>query len=516
MQDGMTDESFARYDTACRYLRGKVSRSSAFTAALLCFQLLATTSSLAADSSSSAFANKLLLSDSYQPGQAIKLHDYSSHGDNKSSAASSVPPPSPTSGNSSIDWHLPDSQPSLNVAPKSSGNDPIYFPSPEELTKMTSGGSNSDTGAGGNSSSSSSSSSISGSTSAASSTHKPKSGLKQKIKHFAGDFVTEVVAPGASGGGTGTGGSSVVNIIPGIPHAAGGGYGGGGGGGSEMAGEVQRGQQAEAAGNYYQAAQNYWYAVDLAVGGKGYKERADFWVTGNVCGIPPKELYRRALRCHVIMYRAYLDTGKTWGLEPSVCQGMGVALFKDLACLELCDPDNPAWYYLSALNAIGADDKELAHTRAFWDLGAAMDCKSCSPELRKKCEVLREHIRLAALLELADENRAKFENMEAQVFGIEHPHTVVYKDSSGGITHVITCAGGMYQYYYGFMKEMLKDDYPKFKANFARLQAYIASQPNNPVAIPPGDGAPEIVEFKQKQVEAKCYDKVVYRVGGHF
>jgi hypothetical protein len=309
-----------------------------------------------------------------------------------------------------------------------------------------------------------------------------------------------------------------------------GGGGGGGGGGSlgsfgsgsyvtrnpELTSELQSAQRAEQSGNYYEAAHDWWYSIDLAVGGRGYKERKEFMETGEVApGLLVRDVYRHSLRCHVIMYRKYLDSGYQQGssLGEHVYSGMPDGDFtKDLTCLQYSDPDNPAWFYLGAVNWAGGTHNPLKYVHAYWELGCALTCKQISPSLKQKIDTLREHIRLGATLELADLDRAKYENMIAQIHNQENPTITIYKDQNGKVLHVLDSSEGMYRFYYPMMKEMIRDDYPKFVGKFDRLVKYVNSLPNNAVAVPPGDSNDEVSQYVIRQIEEKAFGPVDYKI----
>jgi hypothetical protein len=284
----------------------------------------------------------------------------------------------------------------------------------------------------------------------------------------------------------------------------------------ELNNELQSAQSAEKAGNYYEAAHDWWYSIDLAVGGRGYKERKEFMETGEVApGLLVRDVYRHSLRCHVIMYRHYLDSGYQKGsmLGEHVYSGMPEEDFtKDLTCLQYSDPDNPAWFYLGAVNWAGGTNNPLKYVHAYWELGCALTCKQISPSLKQKIDVLREHIRLGATLELADLDRAKYENMIAQIHNQENPTITIYKDQDGKVLHVLDSSEGMYRIYLPMMKEMVKNDYPKFVGKFDRLVKYVRSLPNNAVAVPPGAGNDEVFDYVIRQVEEKAFGPVDYKI----
>ena len=515
---------------------------------------------LAGETNSGGFNYKkspVLLAQGYVPGQPIKLHNYGSHDSSSSSAqpapSLSQPAVAPSSFSNSgssntINDRLPDLIPPMNVtepstfaqpfssagnhsAPAQSGAQSGFPPasSTDSSVSFPSGEAPNLSGAGSDASATTSTATGGAAAIKNKEKHPPKvhsqSGLSSKLKHFAGGVVNaapDVLTGAAQGYNSGSAmpyqqGSSSSNF----PRPGGGGSSPsrpGGGGialGGEIGMELNKALQAEKAGDYDNAAHEFWYTCDLAIGGLGFKERTDFWENGNIGPFKCKDLYKRALNCHVIMYRRLIGQGKP-NSDGSPDDSYAVPLFKDLSCMELCDSQDASWYYLHAINDISVDKQELGHARGFWQLGLCMHCPNCSPELKKKCEVLRNHIRLAGILELADENRAKFANMAGQVWGQEHNTVSIYTDSSGRVTHVIDPGAGMYRYYYPLMKEMLKNDYPKFKADYDKLLAYIHSLPNNAVAIPPGDGTPSIVEFNIVPNEKFAYGPVVYRTGGHF
>jgi hypothetical protein len=513
---------------------------------------------------------QLFLAQDYTPGQPIKLHDYS-HSSQSSPASqspsfsganpaqnnSSEPASSFSTGTSSgNNDRLPDLIPPMPgfTQPDASSNNASNHQtgsansSSAAAVNIWSGSSNSAPGS--SSSSPGSTNSPTGSstnlapvpslpadtTSSASTdippTDKKKerppkahsgSGLSSKIKHFAGGVIQAApeVLTGASQGYVNGGGGGMPyqpgNSPGGNSNADDGGYGGGSSGDkrAQLLNGVNFALAEEKRGEYDAAAGSFWGVCDSAIGGLGYKERTDFWENGNIGPYKCRDLYRHALSCHVILYRNYLEHGPSSGTIEDE-QGHATCLFKDFTCLNLTDVQNASWYYLHALNDIAVDKQELAHARAFWLLGICEHCKNCNAELKNKCEVLRDHIRLAGVLELADENRAKFANMAAFVWGHEHPTVNIYTDSSGNVTHVVGSGGGPLAYYYPLMKEMLKNDFPKFQADYNRLVAYIRSLPNHAVAIPPGDGSPEIVAYKIRQNEEKSYGPVVYRTNGHF
>jgi hypothetical protein len=351
-------------------------------------------------------------------------------------------------------------------------------------------------------------------------------GLSSRLKHFAGDVIK--VAPdvltGASqgysnGAGTPYQQGNTSGGTPGRESSGGGANYGGPSAAAKQQGLVQSANRAireEQAGDYWSAGETFWGICDSAIGGLGYKERTDMWEHGHIGQYTCADLYKHALNCHAIVYRGFLDEGKQPDGMNMEENEYAMTIFKDCTCIQLCDPQDASSYYLMALNDIAVDKQELAHARAFWQLGLCEHCKNCTPELKTKCEVLRDHIRLAGVLELADENRAKFANMAAFVWGHEHPTVNIYTDASGNVTHVVGGNSGPMTYYYPLMKEMLKNDYPKFQANYERLVAYIHSLPNPAVAIPPGDGTPDIARWKIRQNEIKSYGPVVYRTNGHF
>jgi hypothetical protein len=503
---------------------------------------------------------KMFLAQGYTPGQPIKLHDYGSHGSQSSPAAqppsfsgtnpahsnSSEPASSFSTGASSgNNDRLPDLIPPMTItepeasstgaSTNSTGASNIWSDSsnsPPGSSNSSPGSSNNPTGA---STNLAPAPSLPNATTSSASTDIPPTdkkkqrppkvhsgpGLSSKIKHFAGGVLQaapEVITGASQGYANGVGGGGMPyqpgNSSSGRQNSGGGADYGGGKTGSPLDG-VNYALRAEKAGDYYNAAQSFWQICDSAIGGLGYKERNAFWENGNIGPYKCRDLYQHALSCHVIMYRGFLDEGKTWGMNLDE-QECATCLFKDFTCLNLCASQDASWYYLHALNDIAVDKQELAHARAFWLLGLCEHCKNCNAELKTKCEVLRDHIRLAGILELADENRAKFANMRAFVWGHEHPTVNIYTDASGNVTHVISSGGGPLAYYYPLMKEMLKNDFPKFQADYNRLVAYIHSLPNHAVAIPPGEGSPDIVAFKIRQNEEKSYGPVVYRTNGHF
>lgn len=148
---------------------------------------------------------------------------------------------------------------------------------------------------------------------------------------------------------------------------------------------------------------------------------------------------------------------------------------------------------------------------AYWELGCALTCKQLPPYLKQKIEVLQNHIRLGAILELADLDRAKYENMIAQIHNFDHPTITIYRDQTGKVLHTLDSRSTITSFYIPMMREMVANDYPKFKGNFARLVQYVNSQPNNAVAIPPAGGNDEISEFLIRQAEEKAFGPVNYR-----
>jgi len=275
-------------------------------------------------------------------------------------------------------------------------------------------------------------------------------------------------------------------------------------------------QLHEQQGQYYNAAQEWWYSYDLATGGMGYKDRNEFTLHGTVApGLTVKDLYKRALTCHVYMDRNYRTTHNTNGMNPSVYENIGSSFTKDLSCLEMSDPDNATWYYLSGVNWVGATDNPNKYVHAYTELSAGLSCKQgLTPTLKQKIEVLREHIRMGAALEMADLDRAKYENMIAQVQNIENPTITIYRDrDTGRVVDVTDSSATLYKFYYPMMKDMIKNDYPQFKGKFSRLVAYCRSRPNNAVAIPPFGPDDEAAHYISAPTEQKAFGPVEYKVG---
>jgi hypothetical protein len=456
-------------------------------------------------------SQSLLLSDSssgttYTPGQPIKLHDYGTSTYGKPSSGTAAPYPSsitnPATGTSTTTAPLV-TNPSTTTSTTS------VQPATDPTTTSTAAGSTDST--------------------TANPAKKPRFGKLFNV------LTNTLIGPGLGGVGAApdpiparssttatstTSSSGLANAKAyEAAHAAanpmiGGVRGDGMRPNSELSRELQMAQLHEQQGKYYNAAQEWWYSIDLASGGLGFKERKQFMLGGTVApGFQVKDIYKRALGCHVYMNRNYRTTHNTNGMMPSVYENMGSSFSKDLTCLQMSDPDNASWYYLGGVNWAGGTDNPLKYVHAYVELGAGLSCKQgLTPTIKQKMEALREHIRLAAALELADLDRAKYENMMAQVQNIEHPTITIYRDAdTGRVVDINDSSNTLYKWYYPMMKDMIKNDYPSFKGRFDRLVAYCRSRPNGAAAIPPFSPDDEAAHYVIPETEQKAFGPVEYR-----
>jgi hypothetical protein len=278
-----------------------------------------------------------------------------------------------------------------------------------------------------------------------------------------------------------------------------------------VAGDLAYAYQAEQQGNYHDAASRYHVALIAGTGTitdedmknatknhtSGYAEMKKRMANKNSTyqGWPILELCKHYLWCEVADARQKHSTADGADSIPALIE------------LQLADIENPVWWYL--IGAAYASEHHAAEQHnymvAWYQLNCGLQCKNMTPEIKNKITTLMHHIAPAALLQLQDYDRVRYEHCFDVVNAVDHP-TVVNYWSHGVIVYKWDSRASIDAMSYWLAKEFIKNKYPQFIKKYNAYVHWCRNEyPNKAIAVPPSPESDETHVFFYRSWEEKAF-----------
>jgi len=160
--------------------------------------------------------------------------------------------------------------------------------------------------------------------------------------------------------------------------------------------------------------------------------------------------------------------------------------------LKQSDPDDAAWYYLTAVYwCTKSHIQDWNYRTAQRELDKALKCSRISDSVRQKCLALQQHIKPAVKLQVMDRQAAAYGVMGNIVQNTEHPVLIGTHSVPGNIQGTRRWTANVYsnelvdQEAYPDAKRLLADQ-PRFMKEFNQYIDYLHSLPNQGDPVPAG------------------------------
>lgn len=273
---------------------------------------------------------------------------------------------------------------------------------------------------------------------------------------------------------------------------------------------VQQALEAEASGDYYNAATQY----DSVLTGASDLTSADD-AEARAQHIPvieasarrlardplAREAARRAAFCYCAVLRERLQGSQKYSyLNPNLQQftrDMNKQLRRCYDFLKTAEPQNAAWPYLGAVvNAADQGSSHYGYIYAWGLLQVALNHPTISASTRQKAVALLHHIKPGVTLQSKDMDRAKFDHFKFIVANVEHPTIIETRNArTGEVISTFNSSHTLDSFYYNYCKDMLRTAYPQFKNNYDAFVRWIRSQPNPAAPVPAGPSDDDVALY---------------------